>query len=39
MAFESLLNHVPVLKNQIHLIRTDIEPETAAIEYRKLLKQ
>ena len=39
MAFESLLNHVPVLKNQIHLIRTDIEPETAATEYGKILKQ
>jgi len=39
LAFENLLNHVPVLKNQIHLIRTDIEPETAAIEYGKMLKQ
>ena len=37
MAFENLLNHVPVLKNQIHLMRTDIEPETAAAEYEKLL--
>ena len=39
MAFENLLNHVPVLKNQIHLMRTDIEPETAAEEYKKLLHE
>ncbi len=37
MAFESLLDRVAVIKEQIHLIHTDIEPEAAAIEYEKLL--
>ncbi|MBK5272485.1 MAG: 6-phosphogluconolactonase, partial [Bacteroidia bacterium] len=39
MAFENLLDHVPVKKKQIHVIRTDIEPEAAAIEYEKLLRE
>jgi 6-phosphogluconolactonase len=38
MAFENLLDHVPVLKKQIYIMRTDIEPETAATEYEKLLQ-
>src|SRR5688572_5441595 len=37
MAFDSLLNHVPVKKEQVHIMRTDIEPEAAAQEYEKLL--
>lgn len=37
MAFDNLLNHIPVVKKNIHMIRTDIEPEAAAIEYEKLL--
>ena len=37
MAFDSLLSHVPVIKENIHSIRTDIEPEDAAAEYEKLL--
>ena len=39
MAFETLLNHVPVIKEQIHIIRTDITPEVSAREYEKLLHQ
>jgi 6-phosphogluconolactonase len=39
MAFDNLLNHVPVIKENIHIIRTDIEPERSAIEYEKLLHQ
>ena len=39
MAFENLLNHVPVLKDQVHLMRTDIEPEAAAGQYERVLKQ
>lgn len=39
MAFENLLNHIPVNKEQIHLMRTDIEPEAAAEEYEKLLRK
>ena len=37
MAFDSLLNYVPVKKEQIHLMRTDIEPEAAAKEYEGIL--
>ena len=38
MAFDTLLNHVPVNKENIHLIRTDIKPEDAAAEYEKVLQ-
>ena len=37
MTFDTLLNHIPVIKEQIHIIRTDIEPKDSAIEYEKLL--
>jgi 6-phosphogluconolactonase len=37
MAFDVLLDHVPVPKSQIHIMRTDIDPETSASEYEKLL--
>jgi len=37
MAFEILLDHVPVLKDHIHIMRTDIEPEAAAMEYENIL--
>lgn len=37
MAYETLLNHVPVPSHQIHIMRTDIEPEDAALEYEKIL--
>lgn len=39
MAFDSLLNFVPVNSGQIHLMRTDIEPEAAAMEYEAILHQ
>jgi 6-phosphogluconolactonase len=39
MAFDTLLNHVPVIKEQIHVILTDIEPHVSAAEYEKLLHQ
>lgn len=39
MAFDALLNHVPVKKEQVHTIRTDIEPEVSVGEYEKLLHQ
>ena len=38
MAFDTLLNHVPILPNQIHLIRTDVEPRVSAVEYEKILR-
>jgi 6-phosphogluconolactonase len=37
MAFEELLDHVPVVKGQIHIMRTDIDPEASANTYEKLL--
>lgn len=39
MAFDNLLNHVPAVKENIHIIRTDIEPKWSAIEYEKLLHE
>ncbi len=37
MAFEKLLSHVPVKKEQVHIIQTDREPAVAAADYEKLL--
>jgi 6-phosphogluconolactonase len=37
MAFDSLLDHVPVIREQIHIMRTDIEPEAAAKQYEAIL--
>lgn len=39
MAFDNLLNHVPVIKENIHIIRTDIEPAASVIEYETILHQ
>jgi len=39
MAYDTLLNFVPVPPSQIHVMRTDIEPEESAIEYEKILHQ
>jgi 6-phosphogluconolactonase len=38
MAFDTLLNHVPVPKSQIHIMRTDIDPGDSAKEYESILK-
>jgi 6-phosphogluconolactonase len=38
MAFDTLLDHVPVNKLHIHIMRTDIEPVAAAEEYEKILQ-
>jgi 6-phosphogluconolactonase len=37
MAFENLLNHIPVKKEHIHIMQTDISPEESAVEYEKIL--
>src|SRR6266487_4350400 len=37
MAFDTLLNHVPVPKSQIHIMRTDIDPKPSANEYEAIL--
>lgn len=39
MTFEHLLNNVPVPKEHIHIIRTDVEPKQSAKEYEALLKE
>ncbi len=37
MAYDTLLNHLPVPAEQIHVMRTDIDPEAAAAAYEKIL--
>ncbi len=37
MAYDTLLNFVPVPAAQIHVMRTDITPDQSAIEYEKIL--
>jgi 6-phosphogluconolactonase len=39
MAYDTLLNFVPVPAAQIHVMRTDISPAQSAIEYEKILHQ
>lgn len=38
MAHEALLDHVPIPPKQIHVLRTDVAPESAAAEYETLLR-
>ena len=38
MAYDTLLNHLPVQPEQIHVMRTDIKPEESAAAYEKLLE-
>lgn len=37
MAFKELLDHLPVVKEQVHIIQTDIDPQESAAAYEKLL--
>jgi 6-phosphogluconolactonase len=40
MGFDTLLNHVPVLEKQIHIMQTEnITPENSAKTYEEILKQ
>lgn len=39
MASDNLLSHVPIPPDQIHFMRTDIDPMMSAIEYEKILHQ
>jgi 6-phosphogluconolactonase len=39
MAFDTLLDHVPVPKSQIHIMRTDIDAEESAKEYESILRE
>jgi 6-phosphogluconolactonase len=38
MCYDELLDKVPVVAENIHVMRTDIAPELAAAEYEKVLK-
>ncbi len=38
MTFEALLNHVPIPKENIHIMDTTLEPEEAAREYEKIIQ-
>lgn len=37
MAFQELLDHVPAVKEQVHIMQTDIDPVASAAAYEKLL--
>jgi 6-phosphogluconolactonase len=39
MAYDTLLNFVPVPASQIHVMRTDLTPDQSAAEYEKILHQ
>ena len=39
MTFDTLLNHVPIPASQIHVMKTDIEPEEAARQYEAILHE
>jgi 6-phosphogluconolactonase len=39
MAFDTLLDHVPVPESQIHIMRTDIDAEESAKEYESILQE
>jgi 6-phosphogluconolactonase len=39
MAYDTLLNFVPVPASQIHVMRTDIGPKESAAEYEKILHE
>lgn len=37
MTYDTLLNHVPVPASQVHVMKTDIDPEAAAAQYDDIL--
>ena len=39
MAFDTLLDHVAVPRSQIHIMRTDIDPNESARDYERILKE
>ncbi|MEJ0102461.1 MAG: 6-phosphogluconolactonase [Bacteroidota bacterium] len=39
MCFDNLLNHVPIVKKQVHVMQTDIAPEVSAAAYEKILHE
>jgi len=39
MAFDTLLDHVPIPRNQVHIMDTKLDPESAADEYERILRR
>src|SRR5690242_18064634 len=39
MTFEHLLSNVPIVKEQVHIFNTDLEPADAAADYEKILRK
>lgn len=39
MTFEQLLDRVPVVKEQVHVMKTDISPEASAADYEQILHE
>jgi 6-phosphogluconolactonase len=39
MTYQYLLNRVPVVKDQVHIMNTSVSPEQAAADYEKILHQ
>ena len=39
MAYDTLLNHLAIPAEHVHVMRTDIDPQDAAAEYEKILHQ
>lgn len=39
MAFDTLLDHVPIPRNQVHIMDTKLDPESAASEYERILRR
>jgi 6-phosphogluconolactonase len=37
MAYDTLLSHVPVPPNQVHIMNTDLDPRESALEYSSIL--
>ena len=39
MAFDTLIEHVPIPRNQVHVMDTKLDPESAASEYERILRR
>ena len=39
MAFDTLLDQVPIPRNQVHIMNTALDPESAADEYERILRR
>lgn len=39
MGFDTLLDHVPIVPSQVHIMRTDIDAEASAVAYENILHE